>query len=101
MGASLALAALPLIAEMAKLGSVGIVPAEVALVTAAMLSIAASALRSARRSRIYDAATGLPNRRALDEILSDQAGCRSEEHTSELQSLMRISSAVFCLKKKT
>src|SRR3546814_2867191 len=27
--------------------------------------------------------------------------CRSEEHTSELQSLMRISYAVFCLKKKT
>src|SRR3546814_3379137 len=31
----------------------------------------------------------------LDEILA-----RSEEHTSELQSLMRISYAVFCLKKK-
>src|SRR3546814_9967616 len=38
----------------------------------------------------------------------EQAGClvrcacrlRSEEHTSELQSLMRISYAVFCLKKK-
>src|SRR3546814_4299344 len=29
-----------------------------------------------------------------------QAGIRSEEHTSELQSLMRISYAVFCLKKK-
>src|SRR3546814_6305465 len=28
-------------------------------------------------------------------------GPRSEEHTSELQSLMRISYAVFCLKKKT
>src|SRR3546814_4503656 len=28
------------------------------------------------------------------------AGCRSEEHTSELQALMRISYAVFCLKKK-
>src|SRR3546814_2511616 len=28
------------------------------------------------------------------------AGVRSEEHTSELQSLMRISYAVFCLKKK-
>src|SRR3546814_2898079 len=28
-------------------------------------------------------------------------GVRSEEHTSELQSLMRISYAVFCLKKKT
>src|SRR3546814_10157648 len=27
--------------------------------------------------------------------------CRSEEHTSELQSLMRISYAVFCLEKKT
>src|SRR3546814_4809218 len=29
-----------------------------------------------------------------------QASGRSEEHTSELQSLMRISYAVFCLKKK-
>src|SRR3546814_2015846 len=29
------------------------------------------------------------------------AQTRSEEHTSELQSLMRISYAVFCLKKKT
>src|SRR3546814_1165255 len=30
----------------------------------------------------------------------DDLGLRSEEHTSELQSLMRISYAVFCLKKK-
>src|SRR3546814_5772772 len=30
-----------------------------------------------------------------------EIGERSEEHTSELQSLMRISYAVFCLKKKT
>src|SRR3546814_7191801 len=30
----------------------------------------------------------------------DQGGARSEEHTSELQSLMRISYAVFCLHKK-
>src|SRR3546814_4452946 len=29
-----------------------------------------------------------------------EAALRSEEHTSELQSLMRISYAVFCLKKK-
>src|SRR3546814_3195208 len=29
-----------------------------------------------------------------------ESGDRSEEHTSELQSLMRISYAVFCLKKK-
>src|SRR3546814_3865137 len=32
---------------------------------------------------------------------SSSIGYRSEEHTSELQSLMRISYAVFCLKKKT
>src|SRR3546814_10873693 len=31
---------------------------------------------------------------------SRRTGVRSEEHTSELQSLMRISYAVFCLKKK-
>src|SRR3546814_9453250 len=31
----------------------------------------------------------------------DEKALRSEEHTSELQSLMRISYAVFCLKKKT
>src|SRR3546814_9779546 len=33
----------------------------------------------------------------IDRLLSET---RSEEHTSELQSLMRISYAVFCLKKK-
>src|SRR3546814_2501706 len=31
----------------------------------------------------------------------ERVAVRSEEHTSELQSLMRISYAVFCLKKKT
>src|SRR3546814_8076410 len=38
-----------------------------------------------------------------DLLLAHRAGereARSEEHTSELQSLMRISYAVFCLKKK-
>src|SRR3546814_9787770 len=33
-------------------------------------------------------------------ILARLVATRSEEHTSELQSLMRISYAVFCLKKK-
>src|SRR3546814_11908011 len=37
-------------------------------------------------------------RRALRR--RQEGGSRSEEHTSELQSLMRISYAVFCLKKK-
>src|SRR3546814_1677491 len=36
----------------------------------------------------------------VDARMACQGGPRSEEHTSELQSLMRISYAVFCLKKK-
>src|SRR3546814_9560373 len=35
-----------------------------------------------------------------DTEFGGAAGLRSEEHTSELQSLMRISYAVFCLKEK-
>src|SRR3546814_3467909 len=40
--------------------------------------------------------------RDLEErgVVRRYVGLRSEEHTSELQSLMRISYAVFCLKKK-
>src|SRR3546814_6392703 len=37
--------------------------------------------------------------RAGPGVERDQIDLRSEEHTSELQSLMRISYAVFCLKK--
>src|SRR3546814_4038134 len=37
---------------------------------------------------------------ARDQVEPGRAVHRSEEHTSELQSLMRISYAVFCLKKK-
>src|SRR3546814_8933923 len=36
----------------------------------------------------------------VEEVGVEEAVERSEEHTSELQSLMRISYAVFCLKKK-
>src|SRR3546814_1836647 len=59
----------------------------------------ASALGDVARSKgMSDIArkTGL-RRQALYNALSEN---RSEEHTSELQSLMRISYAVFCLKKK-
>src|SRR3546814_4399715 len=48
-------------------------------------------------SRERDAKAG------ADEVVGEARGearMRSEEHTSELQSLMRISYAVFCLKKK-
>src|SRR3546814_9408082 len=58
---------------------------------------------------VYDCMDELANFRnappqllALEERLLESADLvfRSEEHTSELQSLMRISYAVFCLKKK-
>src|SRR3546814_1811299 len=57
-------------------------------------------LRDARE--ISDVETRRPaGRLAAHGILPGRrSGARSEEHTSELQSLMRISYAVFCLKKK-
>src|SRR3546814_5781658 len=45
----------------------------------------------------FGASSHIHRRHVLE---SDRAVVRSEEHTSELQSLMRISYAVFCLKKK-
>src|SRR3546814_2355670 len=54
-----------------------------------------------RAGRLPAAADSRPAA-ALDPLGADHrpGGLRSEEHTSELQSLMRISYAVFCLKKK-
>src|SRR3546814_4549343 len=43
---------------------------------------------------------GLEDITALPKITARLTAERSDEHTSDLQSLMRISSAVFCLKKK-
>src|SRR3546814_2034632 len=48
-----------------------------------------------RRGRLVVQATHIPL-----HVGSLSGAVRSEEHTSELQSLMRISYAVFCLKKK-
>src|SRR3546814_3047710 len=57
---------------------------------------------AAGRPRFLVGASGaLPClRRGRGQELAAEAAPRSEEHTSELQSLMRISYAVFCLKKK-
>src|SRR3546814_1214673 len=59
----------------------------------------------ARRERQHKAALAVGIDRLAAQAsrhLADIFGlARSEEHTSELQSLMRISYAVFCLKKKT
>src|SRR3546814_3651553 len=63
--------------------------------------VAKQALRSANAMERAISATALVRRRdAFGQVVVPTAG-RSEEHTSELQSLMRISYAVFCLKKKT
>src|SRR3546814_2033286 len=43
---------------------------------------------------------GTPLTKTAQVRMIGNSVCRSEEHTSELQSLMRISYAVFCLKKK-
>src|SRR3546814_7003552 len=56
----------------------------------------------AQRSLIYPAAAIAPQ--IADQGLAELRAIvteRSEEHTSELQSLLRISYAVFCLKKTT
>src|SRR3546814_9147217 len=59
-------------------------------------------LRSSLRSRVCSLTRPGRDRRSGVWMLktSGRTTSRSEEHTSELQSLMRISYAVFCLKKK-
>src|SRR3546814_3070418 len=74
--------------------------------------LAVTDLAASRRTEAADFADRIGREVIMEhEILIRQAiepvdhllgflGARSEEHTSELQSLMRISYAVFCLKKK-
>src|SRR3546814_21022990 len=54
-----------------------------------------------REATLDDATVEQGLTRLLEALVSTHGVRRSEEHTSELQSLMRISYAVFCLKKKT
>src|SRR3546814_4823528 len=56
-------------------------------------------LRRGERVRHYETVRRRKDGSLIDISLS-VSPLRSEEHTSELQSLMRISYAVFCLKKK-
>src|SRR3546814_4376020 len=56
--------------------------------------------RRGRRDRRRPRHDGGRRSPAAHHLLTSPATPRSEEHTSELQSLMRISYAVFCLKKK-
>src|SRR3546814_8452241 len=66
------------------------------------LGIAAARRRAAHALVERDADAGrLALERADHQLVAiEEVEARSEEHTSELQSLMRISYAVFCLKKK-
>src|SRR3546814_8582005 len=68
----------------------------VAIFGGAVVPVATGALADATGGNLA-LALGLP---ALCYAIIAAFGLRSEEHTSELQSLMRISYAVFCLKKK-
>src|SRR3546814_4261938 len=52
------------------------------------------------RQRAFERVDRAEEERPLDRVHHHVLRQRSEEHTSELQSLMRISYAVFCLKKK-
>src|SRR3546814_6180183 len=56
--------------------------------------------RGERRAVALDRLAPLVGQALRVELQVRRRGTRSEEHTSELQSLMRISYAVFCLKKK-
>src|SRR3546814_4632412 len=61
-----------------------------------------AAAGSPRVQRVRDDGAPSPRHRLVrrDAVPDGRDLSRSEEHTSELQSLMRISYAVFCLKKK-
>src|SRR3546814_3864174 len=62
--------------------------------------VANQELRVAGQSAGDGDALALPAGELVRELRAVRRRQRSEEHTSELQSLMRISYAVFCLKKK-
>src|SRR3546814_3836515 len=69
------------------------------IVRAAMIAKPQLSLGRAAESDIHLPDLALEPDHARIEQVSERA-IRSEEHTSELQSLIRISYAVFCLKKK-
>src|SRR3546814_9817040 len=71
---------------------------------AARLKAQVEAMRTTARrtANLFDFSRRIVAAASLDDVLwaAVHHVARSEEHTSELQSLMRISYAVFCLKKK-
>src|SRR3546814_5434269 len=80
------------------------------IAVAGVLALAVpAASQTAPRGAKAEVVRGVEARAKLSQVINDELFSfaeigfqehRSEEHTSELQSLMRISYAVFCLKKK-
>src|SRR3546814_8167255 len=69
-----------------------------------LLGIPAADVKAGDACRLFQhhaSFCGLGRNGGSNLALTYERRARSEEHTSELQSLMRISYAVFCLKKKT
>src|SRR3546814_10505101 len=66
-----------------------------------LASIKVKSLLPVMHVRIASSRTARGTRKSVVDSVCPLKEDRSEEHTSELQSLMRISYAVFCLKKKT
>src|SRR3546814_2285283 len=68
------------------------------------IALADAGVERFARIPVFVAVLALPFARRIQTVLLqrpvDAGGVRSEEHTSELQSLLRTSSAVFCFKKK-
>src|SRR3546814_7163540 len=92
--------------QMRRMGGIGALAGMIPGIKKAQAQMAAGAADDKMLIH-FDAIMGsmTPKERAKPEILTAKrkiriANGRSEEHTSELQSLMRISYAVFCLKKK-
>src|SRR3546814_4459991 len=93
----------------APLQAVALIVLTAAATTAVVLPVATATAQQSTVSSAPTPVAGLPDFSRLDEqvgpgvvnVMAQIGGnARSEEHTSELQSLMRISYAVFCLKKK-
>src|SRR3546814_570276 len=83
--------AIPLAAGALEWAGISMPPAVAAVLMSASTIVVAANAQLLRR---------LDLRPAADPATGRQSELRSEEHTSELQSLMRLSYAVFCLKKK-
>src|SRR3546814_9817630 len=67
----------------------------------AVIAMTSGVIASTRGSgRASGSRVGCPVYRPSVSVAMNSMSARSEEHTSELQSLMRISYAVFCLKQK-